>query len=105
MLFHQNNAPPHKANETLMVIDYNVGFERIEHSPYSPDLAPMDFAVFPRMKGELRGKRFDNVYEIQTEVRSFLKKCTEDWYSEIYSAWIERHRKCIACDGEYFEKM
>ena len=25
---------------------------------YSPDLAPMDFCVFPRLKADLRGSRF-----------------------------------------------
>jgi hypothetical protein len=30
----------------------------LEHPPYSPDLAPCDFLVFPTMKRELRRKKF-----------------------------------------------
>ena len=49
LLFHQDNAPPHRCKETLMTIDF-LGYERIDHAPYSPDLAPFDFAIFPRLK-------------------------------------------------------
>ena len=31
------------------------------HHPYSPDLAPSDFSMFPKMKERLAGKRFANV--------------------------------------------
>ena len=32
----------------------------VEHPPYSPDLAPSDFLLFPRMKDYRAGKRFVN---------------------------------------------
>jgi hypothetical protein len=32
---------------------------------YSPDLAPMDFAVFPYIKSFLQGMRFDNLSELR----------------------------------------
>ena len=33
--------------------------------PYSPDLAPSDFFLFPRMKRVLKGKRFQNVEKVR----------------------------------------
>jgi len=33
--------------------------------PYSPDLAPCDFFLFPRMKRDLKGRRFQNVEEVR----------------------------------------
>jgi transposase len=33
--------------------------------PYSPDLAPCDFFLFPRLKSSLKGKRFQDVAEMQ----------------------------------------
>jgi len=54
LVFHQDNAPAHRASETIITIDF-LGFERFDHSPYSPDLAPVDFAIFPKLKGDLRG--------------------------------------------------
>jgi hypothetical protein len=42
----------------------------IRHPPYSPDLAPCDFFVFPKMKFKLKGRRFDTTEEIQAESQS-----------------------------------
>jgi hypothetical protein len=37
----------------------------VPHPPYSPDLAPCDFFLFPRMKSNLKERRFQDVTEIQ----------------------------------------
>ena len=34
-------------------------------SSYSPDLAPCDFWLFPKLKSPLKGKKFQTVHEIQ----------------------------------------
>jgi hypothetical protein len=39
----------------------------IPHSPYSPDLTPFDFSLFPKMKLKLKGRRFVTTEEIQAE--------------------------------------
>jgi hypothetical protein len=49
----------------------------IPHSPYSPDLAPCDFFIFPKMKLKLKGRRFDTIEEIQTESQRVLDTLTE----------------------------
>ena len=47
---------------------------RIQHAPYSLDLAPFDFALFTQLKSDLHGKRFSDMYELRTE--SDLKRDT-----------------------------
>jgi len=42
------------------------------HPPYSPDLVPLDFFLFPRMKGQKKGKGFADVSEVK-------KKTLEVW--------------------------
>jgi hypothetical protein len=49
----------------------------IPHSPYSPDLAPCDFFLFPEMKLKLKGCRFDTTEEIQAESQRVLDALTE----------------------------
>jgi hypothetical protein len=44
----------------------------IPHPPYSPDLAPCDFFLFPKMKLKLKGRRFDTTEEIQAESQRVL---------------------------------
>ena len=36
----------------------------VPHPPYSPDLAPADFFLFPKLKTTLRGHRFQTIGEI-----------------------------------------
>ena len=43
LIYNQDNAPPHRAEETILTIDF-IGYEGIQHAPYCLDLAPMDFS-------------------------------------------------------------
>ncbi|GBM53270.1 hypothetical protein AVEN_128435-1 [Araneus ventricosus] len=48
----------------------------LEHPPYSPDLAPADFLVFPRLKGVLKGLRFFDITQFQQRCfERYQKKC------------------------------
>jgi histone-lysine N-methyltransferase SETMAR len=67
VILHQDNAPAHTSQTTQLELDL-LGFECLKHPPYSPDLAPMDFAVFPYIKSFLRGQRFDDLPELRQEV-------------------------------------
>jgi len=42
------------------------------HPPHSPDLAPSDFFLFPKMKLKLKGRRLDTIEEIQGESQRVL---------------------------------
>jgi hypothetical protein len=44
----------------------------IPHPPYSPDLAPCDLFLVPKMKLKLKGRWFDTIDEIQAESQSVL---------------------------------
>jgi hypothetical protein len=44
----------------------------IPHPPYSPNLAPCDFFLLPKMKLKLKGRRFDTNEEIQAESQRVL---------------------------------
>lgn len=56
LLLH-DNAPVHKCH-TAMAALYNCGYESLIHPPYSPDLAPSDYYLFPKFKKELRRTKF-----------------------------------------------
>jgi hypothetical protein len=43
-------------------------WETVEHPPYSLDMSPCDFDLFPKMKEPLRGKRFRSVEEVMQAV-------------------------------------
>jgi len=56
----------------------------IPHPPYSPDLAPCDFFLFPKMKLKLKGRRFNTTEEIQAETQKVLDTLTEKDFQEAF---------------------
>jgi hypothetical protein len=59
----------------------------IPHPPYSPDLTPCDFFLFPKMKLKLKGRRFDTSEEIQAESQRVLDNLTEKEFQEAFQKW------------------
>jgi len=56
LLLH-DNAPAHTAGVATSVAA-ECGYELLPHPPYSPDLAPSDFYLFPLLKKHLRGRQY-----------------------------------------------
>jgi len=50
-----------------------MGWELLQHPPYSPDLAPSDFHLF----GPLKGIKFENNEDVQQHVLQFLQEPTK----------------------------
>ena len=48
MILQQDNAPSHTSAYTTDVVK-ELNINTIKHSAYSPDLAPMNFHVFPEL--------------------------------------------------------
>lgn len=70
-----DNAPAHSANVvTRFLANYQI--PRICHPPYSPDLAPADFFLFPKLKLNVKGRFFEDVSTIQASCTEHLKAIT-----------------------------
>jgi transposase len=63
-ILRHDNAPAHKA---LSVKQFLVqkSITKMEHPYYSPDLAPNDLWLFPKIKSALKGRKFQDVESIQ----------------------------------------
>ncbi|XP_063362897.1 histone-lysine N-methyltransferase SETMAR-like [Cydia amplana] len=103
ILFHQDNAPPHKAGVAMAAIR-DSGFELLEHPPYSPDLAPSDFYLFPRLKEDLRGNKFLNDGEVKAAVEAFLGGQEKDFFFKGIRGLEKRWSKCVDLEEDYVEK-
>jgi histone-lysine N-methyltransferase SETMAR len=99
----QDNARPHTAKVAMDAL-IEIGGTPLEHPPYSPDLAPCDFWAFPSMKRELRGKKFQSDQEVKTACSTILLKLAANGLQHVFEKWVECCKKCIACQGRYFEK-
>ena len=60
------------------------------HPPYSPDLAPNDFFLFPNIKNKLRGQRFSSAKEAVDAFKNYIKEVSqEDWKTALINGLNE----------------
>jgi histone-lysine N-methyltransferase SETMAR len=71
--------------------------------PYSPDMAPCDFFLFPKIKRTLKGRRFTSIDDIKSESVKELKAITKIEFQKCFEDWKKRWHKCIISEGDYFE--
>jgi len=81
----------------------SLGWTIFPHPPYSPDLAPCDFFLFPTMKRTLKGKRFATVEVVKAALQEALNNIKLQQFQRCFTQWEKRLDKCIASNGEYFE--
>jgi histone-lysine N-methyltransferase SETMAR len=79
-------------------------YELLEHPPYSPDLAPSDFHLFPKLKIFLAGQRFPSNKETIAAVEGYFADLKENQYRDGIMALEHRWNKCICLKGDYGEK-
>ena len=103
VLFHQDNAPAHTLSVELTAIR-NAGFELLHHPPYSPDLAPSDFYLFPKLKEFMKGRKFANDEDAICTANGWLKDQEPQFFYNGLRALEKRWTKCIAIAGDYVEK-
>jgi len=103
ILLHHDNARPHVAHSVVEFLD-KYGIQIVPHPPYSPDLAPCDFWLFPEIKFPLRGRKFKSNNEVVKAVEAECKRLGKDGLKFVFQKWQERWQKCIATEGGYFEK-
>jgi len=75
----------------------------LEHPVYSPDLAPSDFFLFPKIKGTLKERQFDDIDDIRSNTRAALKAIPQNQFQNYFEGWTRRWHRCIASQGKYFE--
>ena len=75
-----------------------MGIKTVRHPPYSPDLAPCDFCLFPK----LRGCRYETI-EMKEAVTKVIDMLTQEDFDGAFQKLLEWHNKCIAAGGDYFE--
>jgi hypothetical protein len=75
----------------------------IVHPPYSPDLAPGDFFLFPKMKLKLKISRFDTIEKIQAESQRLLDTLAEEDFQEAFQKWRRWWDWYLRAEGNFFE--
>jgi hypothetical protein len=69
---HHDNAPSHMAMAVQRFLG-KINIPIVPHPPYSPDLAPGDFWLFPTLNIGLRGLRFPTAEDIKENADARLR--------------------------------
>lgn len=102
VLYHQDNAPSHTSLKAMAKLD-QLRFQLVAHPPYSPDLAPSDYYLFPNLKRWLQGKRFRSNEEVISEVEAYFADMDVSYYRKGIEMLETRYTKCIDLEGNYVE--
>ena len=74
---------------------HELHFELVDHPPYSPDLAPSDFFLFPKLKVSLGGQRFSSNDEVIAYVNAYFAEQDANYYLEGLK-WLEYRWKSVS---------
>ena len=96
--FQQDSSPVHNS---ILVTDYltKMGIKTVRHRPYSPDIAPSDFWLFPK----LRGCRYETIEEMKETVTKVIDTLTQEDFQGAFQKLLERYKMFIATGRDYFE--
>jgi len=93
------------ASGTISEILEKYGWQLLPHPPYSPDMSPRAFDLFPKLKKLLRGKRHISIEKLSNELTRVIRRIN----NEGVLTGIQDLPKCwtavIKHNGDYIEGL
>ena len=77
----------------------------LNQPPYSPDLSPCDFFLFPRLKKMLSGNKYMSRSSLGSVIYQCLQQIPKKDYLPAFWDWVKRLQKSVSVKGEYFEGL
>ena len=103
--FQQDSAPAHRAKTTQDWCRTNFpDFITVdEWPPYSPDLNPMDYAVWSILEARVCAKRHRNVDDLKRSLQAAWEDMPIEFLRATVDNFPKRLRACIKSRGGIFE--
>ena len=76
-----------------------MGIKTVPHPAYSPDLAPCDLWLFPKLSGCC----YETIEEMKEAVTKVIDMLTQEDFHGAFQKLFEQYNKCIAAGGDYFK--
>ena len=77
----------------------------LNHPPYSPDLSPCDFFLFPTLKKMLSGNKYTSRSSLGSAIYQCLQQIPKKDYLSAFRDWVKSLQKCVSVKEEYFEGL
>ncbi len=97
-----DGAPAHTSGLVVNFLCYH-DIQVIPHPGSSPDLNPLDYWFFSRVKRELKGRHFRNTQELEQAADQVIHSIFAEFAHQM-DRYPERLRSCIASRDEYFDE-
>jgi len=99
---HHDNEPSHISLVVQQFLAEKI-ISLITQPPYSPDLAPSDFWLFPTLKMGLKRTRFATMEDIKWNATAELRKIPKEAFRRCFQQRQDGWSKCVCAQGSYFE--
>ena len=102
VMFLRDNVPAHRALAAQKKMAYLV-FPSLDHPPYSPDLAPSDYHLFPGLRKQLKCRHFSSDAEVTAAAETWLDAQHSEFFLSGLQKLEQRAEECIELRGEFVE--
>jgi histone-lysine N-methyltransferase SETMAR len=100
LVVHMDNATPHRAKLTKSRLK-PLRLREAYHPPYSPDLAPSDFYLSGKQKGQMTASEFESPEHLLATIRRLTNAISREELESVFQEWERRLEKCIRIGGDY----
>lgn len=100
---HDNEPTRSSANTAAKLVELQ--YTLLPHPPYSPDLVPSDFFLFPNLKKWLGGRRVSSNSNIINATNVNLEEFEKSYFLEELKKLERRWKKCIIIKRNYVKKQ
>jgi histone-lysine N-methyltransferase SETMAR len=98
-----DSAPVPRAFTTQKKPAY-LGSQRLDHPPYSPDLASSDYHLFPGLKKQLKGRHFSSDTEVIAAAETWLDGQPYEYFLSGLQKLEQRLRRVLSTVGSMLNK-
>lgn len=90
------NTGPFRLNVHILL-----HFEVFPHAPYSPDLIPSDYFLFPNLKNWFAGRRFTSNDDVKAETTGYFA----EWNKSHYTKGIKKMKSLVVLNCKENKKI
>lgn len=101
-MLHHDGAPAHTSCLVQQFLAKH-GTIQVAHPPYSPDMSPPDFFLFPKIKNTLKRRQFQDIETIKQNSTQQLQAIPNSAFQKCFEDWKHRWVKCVTVNGAYFK--
>jgi histone-lysine N-methyltransferase SETMAR len=104
VLILHDNARSHASGAVSEILE-KYGWQVLPHPPYTPDMSPPDYDVFPKLKKSLRGKRSISIEEVSIEVTREIRRINNEGVLAGIQDFPKRWTTVMKHNGDYIEGL